>query len=235
MSVMGLFFLLIYSVTGLYLWRQGVLGSDWLKEGDVGYVPEQPDVAPLSPQKVGLLVFLATVGCIFSLLIASFFMRQASPDWQLPTMPTILWLNYFILLASSFSIQIAHHMALIGRHPESKIWLLVAFATSFLFLFGQLVAGKDLIDQGVYAYGNPAASFFYLFTTLHGLHLMGGLIALFRTIKKIYRNSSDKLIIGSIELCAIYWHFLFFIWTLLFILLLGKGNELGVLCRRILA
>lgn len=235
MSFMGVFFLFIYSVMGLYLWQQGILRSDWLKEGDVAYASSGSDFPSLSPQKVGLFVFLSTAGCVFSLLIAAYFMRQGSPDWQLPEMPSILWLNYFLLVVSSCSIQAAYYSALKNHDIQLKNWLLVTGASSLLFLMGQLVAANELQNLGVYTYGNPAASFFYLFTTLHALHLVGGLVALFRTIRKSYRQALGNLIAPSVELCAIYWHFLLFIWTLLFMLLLGKGDALGVICRRVLA
>ena len=232
---MGVFFLFIYSVMGLYLWQQGILRSDWLKEGDVAYASSGSDFPSLSPQKVGLLVFLSTAGCVFSLLIAAYFMRQGSPDWQLPEMPGILWLNYFLLVVSSCSIQAAYYSALKNHDIQLKNWLLVTGASSLFFLIGQMAAANELQHLGVYTYGNPAASFFYLFTTLHALHLIGGLVALFRTIRKSYQQNVGRLIVPSVELCAIYWHFLLFVWTLLFILLLGKGDALGAICRRVLA
>ena len=235
MSVMGVFFLFIYTVMGTYLWQQGVLRSDWLKEGDVAYAPTGSQHPSLSPQKVGLLVFLATAGCVFSLLIASYFMRQASDDWQLPSMPHILWLNYLLLVGASCSIQAAYFSAANNLQRQLKIWLFATLATSLLFLLGQLVAALDFENMGVYTYGNPAASFFFLFTSLHALHLIGGLVALFRTIKKLYQPSSERNMRASVELCAIYWHFLLFVWTLLFILLLGKADGFGAICRRILA
>ena len=235
MSIMGVFFLFIYSVMGLYLWQQGILRSDWLKEGEIAFAPSSSNFPSLTPQKVGLLVFLSTAGCVFSLLIAAYFMRQGSPDWQLPEMPSILWFNYFLLVVSSCSIQAAYYSALKSRDTQLKSWLLVTGASSLLFLIGQMAAAYELQRLGVYTYGNPAASFFYLFTTLHACHLIGGLVALFRTIRKSNQQALGKLIAPSVELCAIYWHFLLFIWTLLFLLLLGKGDALGVICRRVLA
>lgn len=235
MSVMGIFFLLIYSVMGVYLWQQGVLRSDWLREGEIGYAPAGAALNPLTPQKVGLLVFLATVGCVFSLLIAAYFMRQGSPDWQMPNLPNILWINYFVIVIASCSIQLAYHYANTNNETYSTRWLYVTGILSLLFLLGQFVAAMQFANGGVYTYGNPAASFFYLLTAMHALHLMGGFIALVRTINKTQRSNSSQAIASSIDLCAIYWHYMLFIWTLLFLLLLGKGDQLGIICRRILA
>ena len=47
-----------------------------------------------------------------------------------------------------------------------------------LFLAGQLIAWRQLAAQGVFLVTNPSSSFFYLLTALHGLHLLGGIMAL---------------------------------------------------------
>ena len=69
---------------------------------------------------------------------------------------------------------------------------------------------------------NPANAYFYLFTTLHGLHLMGGLIYWNMTLKKVLkpREVMVEKTQQAVELCAIYWHFLFIVWLVLFGLML---------------
>ena len=80
----------------------------------------------------------------------------------------------------------------------------------------------QLINLGYYVSNNPANAYFYVFTTLHGLHLLGGLIYWIMTIKKIWTPS--EIIVANakhtVELCAIYWHFLFVVWVVLFGLML---------------
>ncbi len=69
MSVMGLFFVLIASVAVWWLARQGVLRSPWLEEGEIADFPGA-ELLPRPPAaKVGLGVFLAVAGCLFSLLM----------------------------------------------------------------------------------------------------------------------------------------------------------------------
>ena len=77
------------------------------------------------------------------------------------------------------------------------------------------------MSSGYYATTNVANAFFYLFTTLHGLHLIGGLYFWGRTTSKfLSKNSKAEDIKHSIELCAIYWHFLLVVWLVLFGLML---------------
>ena len=74
---------------------------------------------------------------------------------------------------------------------------------------------------GYFVSTNPSYAFFYLLTALHILHLLGGLIAWFVVTYKSFvpkREASNFAL--SVNLCAIYWHFLLIVWTLLFVMLL---------------
>jgi cytochrome c oxidase subunit 3 len=97
---------------------------------------------------------------------------------------------------------------------------MVGFLT-FAFLLGQSIVWYQLLKLGYFASTNVANAFFYLLTTIHGLHLLGGLIfwglATSKLLKGNYKISNMQ---RTIELCAIYWHFLFFVWLILFGLML---------------
>lgn len=235
MSVMGLFFIFIASVAVGYLWREGVLQSPWLEEGEVAQYPQVRGLPPPSAAKVGLAVFLAVAGCLFSLLTAAYFMRMDAPDWQAPPPPAILWFNTAVLIASSVALQTAHAAAERGDVELARSRLLAAAAAALAFLLGQIWAWRELAAEGYYASGNPANSFFYLLTAIHALHLVGGLAALSRTAGKAWGAADRKTLAASVELCAIYWHFLLFVWLLLFAMLAGWADSVGVICRRLLS
>jgi cytochrome c oxidase subunit 3 len=81
---------------------------------------------------------------------------------------------------------------------------------------------------------NPANSFFYMITAAHGLHLMGGLVALERTTAKVWRGAEMAQVRLSVELCTIYWHFLLLVWLVLLGLLTGWTDDFVDICRRLL-
>jgi cytochrome c oxidase subunit 3 len=234
MSVMGLFFTFIASVAATWLWRQGVMQSPWLEEGEVANYSGPAPSRPLAA-KVGLGVFLAVAGCLFSLMTAAYFTRMDSPDWQSPPMPGILWLNTLALFTSSVAIQMAQFAAVRSLHERLKAWLAAGAILAAAFLFGQFWAWRELAAAGVYASDNPANAFFYLLTGVHALHLVGGLVALARTTAKAWEDRLNASLTTSVELCAIYWHFLLFVWLLLFAMLTGQANVLGAICRRVLS
>ena len=238
MSVMGLFFLFIASGVFFWLAREGVMSSDWLEEGETVGAAKSFRGARLAPPpaaKVGLAVFLAVALCVFSLLTAAYFMRMDTPDWQNPPLPRILWLNTAFLVASSVLLQWAYLAAACDETARTRALLKLGAATSACFLLGQLWAWRELIDDGYYVASNAANAFFYLLTAIHGLHLVGGLVALARTIDKAWRPVDRAALRSSVELCAIYWHFLLAVWLVMFAMLAGEMNGFGALCRRVLS
>jgi cytochrome c oxidase subunit 3 len=235
MSVMGLFFILIASIALWWLVKQGVLRSSFAEEGEIADFAGA-ELLPRPPAaKVGLGLFLAVAGCLFSLLCAAFFMRMDAPDWVSPPLPKILWFNTAVLIASGVALHFAQRAAHERETERLQSFLLVGGGCALLFLFGQLWAWRELAAEGLYASSNPANAFFYLLTGIHALHLIGGLVALGRTARAAWSGQDDAGLATSVELCAIYWHFLLFIWLLLFAMLAGWGDNFGVICRRLLS
>lgn len=236
MSVLGLFFILIFSLALLWLARQGVMESPWLEEGEVAHYRSAAGNEPPPAAKVGLAIFLAVAGCLFSLLAAAFFMRGDAPDWQMPPIPGVLWFNTFLLAASSVALQVALVAARRAEAERVKTALLIGATTAALFLIGQIWAWRELLDLKFFASSNAANAFFYLLTGAHALHLIGGLVALARTTDRVRGAARiTKGLTTSVELCAIYWHFLLFVWLLMFAMLIGWADGFGVICRRLLS
>jgi len=169
---------------------------------------------------LGLRVFLAVVTVLFSLLVVAYAERMEVADWRPLPEPWLLWLNTAVLILSSVALQWARVSARLGQIDGVRDGLLVGGVCAFAFLAGQLLAWQLLADQGYFAATNPAIAFFYLITALHGLHLLGGLVAWGRTTAKVWRGFEVAQVRLSVELCAVYWHFLLLVWLILFGLLL---------------
>ena len=63
---------------------------------------------------------------------------------------------------------------------------------------------------------NPANDFFYLFTGVHVVHLLGGLWVWSKTMLTLTRAEDSSEARLNIELCTTYWHFLLVVWLVLF-------------------
>jgi cytochrome c oxidase subunit 3 len=172
-------------------------------------------------EKVGLWVFLSAITVLFTLLIISYGGRMTlGTDWRPLPDPWLLWPNTALLVLSSVFLQRARVSARRGQMDGVRTRLLAAGGFSFAFLAGQLFASYELIGLGYFASTNPANAFFYLLTGMHAVHLIGGLVAWARTNAKVRRGVEARQVALSIELCAIYWHFLLLVWLILFSLML---------------
>jgi cytochrome c oxidase subunit III len=178
---------------------------------------------------LGLRTFLVVVTVLFTLLILAYGTRMEFEDWR-PTPPLqLLWVNTAMLVLSSLAMQWAEVSARRGAIDGVRIGLLAGGAFAIAFLGGQILAWRQLNMLAAFDITNPAIAFFFLITALHGLHLMGGLVAWGRTTAKVWRGSDAVHMLLSVELCTVYWHFLLLVWLVLFGLLFSGNDNLGVL------
>ena len=175
----------------------------------------------LSKYKLGLRTIMVVSTILFSLFIVAYSDRMLVHDWRSMPEPWVLWLNTVILILSSIVFHFTKIASDKNQINKVKNGLYLSGFLAYFFLFGQLIAWYQLMNLGFYATSNVANAFFYLFTALHGLHLIGGLYFWTRTTSDFKR---DKYRISNmqhkIELCAIYWHFLLIVWLVLFGLML---------------
>jgi len=176
----------------------------------------------ISKGKLGLRYLMIISTIFFCLFIVTYSDRLVYQDWKSMPEPLLLWLNTLLLVITSvvfISAQIASNK---NNFEIVKNRLIAIGLLSILFLLGQLLVWQQMVDQGYYVSSNPANAYFYVFTALHGLHLLGGLVYWLMTIKKVW-NPKDIIIMKTkhtVELCAIYWHFLLAVWVVLFGLML---------------
>src|SRR5262249_9184779 len=204
MTVIVVFLLVIFGIAGWWLSQQRLMSKPWLEEGSVAAFPGT-ESGSMPPAKVGLGVFLAVVGALFALFGRAYFMRMGVTDWRALPVPALLWLNTGVLALSSVAIQSALIAARRGQFDMVRLGLVTAGITAIAFLAGQLLAWRELEAEGYLLADNPANSFFYVLTALHGLHIIGGLIGL--AVVSVHAWMPDwpreRLKLG-VELCAMY-------------------------------
>ena len=233
MSVILVFLLVIFGIAGWWLSHQRLMSKPWLEYGPLTALPDT-DVTRMPTAKIGLGVFLAVVGCLFALFASAYFMRMALTDWQALPLPRLLWFNTGVLVLSSVALHLAVVAVRKNQMDTTRLALATGGLTALAFLGGQLMAWRDLSASGYFLTANPANSFFYLLTGLHGLHIIGGLVALGGTTVKAWTDAPRDRLRLSVDLCAMYWHFLLFIWLAIFVLLAGWAADFIDICRQLL-
>ncbi len=217
----ALLFLAIIMATVIgWLLRQTLNTQPWNANDPLENQPDR-GVINLDSAKIGLLSFIAVVTSLFALFLSAYLMRMKLGDWRPLDEPNLLWLNTAVLVLASVAFQLTRGAAKRGQPLTVKVGLLVGGACTILFLLGQLVAWWQLNASGFFLTENPANSFFYLLTALHGLHLLGGMWVWGRTTLRLLTGADAESVRLSVELCTVYWHYLLLVWIGLFALLLA--------------
>jgi cytochrome c oxidase subunit 3 len=233
MNIMFLFLAVLAVIVAWWLSQQRITAKPWLEAGPIG----DTGASSVPASKIGLGVFLAVVGSLFALLISAYSMRMEMGEWRPAPVPKLLWLNTSALILSSGTLQWAQIAVNRGKMDATRTGLLAGGVFALAFLGGQLLAWRQLDAAGYYLTANPAAAFFYLITGVHGLHLLGGLVALGRTMDKAWRGVAVGELRLSVELCTVYWHFLLLVWIVFFSLLLitdpieSDSGLVSLICR----
>ena len=192
----------------------------------------QKTMAPPSAARTGVWVAIAAITMSFAAYSSAMVIRQGPvPEWQHFRLPSILYLNTFVLVISSVTLELARRRVggpfdSLGRVDLSRAdtvrrriaWLYVTLALGLLFLGGQYLAWRQLSAQGVFLATSPSSSFFYVLTAVHALHLLGGLGALTYALRSL-RSDDGPRPVNVLGAAALYWHFMAVLWVYLFVIL----------------
>jgi cytochrome c oxidase subunit III len=182
-------------------------------------------VAADGASRSGVWVAIFAITMSFMAFTSALFVREGTAvDWTHLTLPPILYVNTVVLLLGSLTLVMASRIVnaqvlLDSREVKTVMgWLLATLALGALFIVGQYIAWTQLAAQGLYLATNANSSFFYVFTGMHILHLLGGIAALVYLVGQLV-GSHTTFRRTSFHNTAIYWHFMGVLWVyLLFVL-----------------
>jgi cytochrome c oxidase subunit 3 len=196
--------------------------------------------------RLAMAIGLTAVFMLFISFSTAFVVRQAMGRWDIRTqtyisdwkhisLPYALFaVNTLVLLLSSVTLEMSRRrtfreaalapaMAIpgIAVHRESGVpWLELTVFLGFGFLFGQLLAWRDLAKHGLYLSNSPISSFAYMITGMHALHLAGGLVALLYAATALrWRTQALERRRVVVDITAWYWHFMTVLWVMILALL----------------
>jgi cytochrome c oxidase subunit III len=186
-----------------------------------GDLPVALDYSP-PPSSTGIWVVLFAITMMFAAFSSALFVRKGSSlDWRTFTLPSILYFNTLLLLASSVTLEVSRRrvaafMGGRGSQVESPArWLYITLFLGLLFVAGQYVAWSQLSAEGLYLATNPSSSFFYVLTATHALHVLGGLGGLVYVIRWLRKSALRR---STLDATACYWHFMGVLWLYLLFL-----------------
>ena len=193
----------------------GIANRDWEGPGGPGGGAEG---ASDRRYKTGMLAALAGILMLFTAFTSAYIVRKGlSNDWIPTSLPSLIWFNSLLLLASSLTLERARHV--LSDNSRFSRWWLLTTVLGAAFLVGQVVVWRQLIGDGVYISSNPSSSFFYVLTGAHGVHLSGGVFALGFLLFRNWKNPFGSVNRTPIDVMAMYWHFMDGLWIYLMLLL----------------
>jgi cytochrome c oxidase subunit 3 len=174
-------------------------------------------------QSTGIWIGLAAITMMFAALTSAMVVRQGSAsDWRHFSFPVILYLNTAVIAASSVTMQISKRRFAVlvsgvnCDHRPSQTALYGTLILGCTFVIGQYTAWQQLRSDGLYLAFTPSSSFFYVFTVLHALHVIGGLFGLVYVVSKLRRGG---LSVSALSAASQYWHFMAVLWIYLLVVL----------------
>jgi cytochrome c oxidase subunit III len=178
------------------------------------------------PASTAIWVVLFAITMMFAAFTSALIVRKGSSlDWQTFTLPSVLYLNTLLLLASSVTLEVSRRrvaafMGGLKSQLESPArWLYITLFLGLLFVAGQYIAWSQLRTQGLYLATNPSSSFFYVLTATHALHVLGGVGGLIYVIRKLSKSALRR---NAMNAAVHYWHFMDVLWLYLLCLLWMK-------------
>lgn len=186
---------------------------------NVALVEEPEETLSINPKKFILWLFVVSIIMLFAAMTSAYLVRRAEGNWLEYDVPPIFMYSSLVLAASSLTMHWAYLSAKKDNFNRLRTAITLTFALGVIFLYMQFQGWVALVNQKVFFVGNPAGSFMYVFTGLHGFHLISGLIVLVFALVAAFRLRIHAKSLNQIEIAAAYWHFLDILWLYLFFFL----------------
>src|SRR5271168_4756778 len=161
---------------------------------------------------------------------------QIINDWKHIAIPPILWLNTLLLAASSFTLENARRRLFhesdvmrewLGLEPATRRaslpWLGISIVLGLGFFAGQWAAWNQLQTEGIFVSTNPSATFFYILTIGHALHLFGGMLGLIWCAVSSAVGARLPVRQVMVDATTWYWHAMGVLWIYVFAVMLILG------------
>tara|TARA_B110000902_G_scaffold183785_1_gene208054 strand:- start:146 stop:826 length:681 start_codon:yes stop_codon:yes gene_type:complete len=192
----------------------------------------------ISNQTSAVIVIFGVSTVLFSLIITGYlYSIPTTQDTQYLLKPNLLWVNTLILLSVTYFFNKITKDLKKNIYEKIKKNLLIVGFLSYVFLFGQIFFWFQLMKDGNYVSTNNYFSSFYIFTALHGLHLLGGLFFWGKVFSKISKLEQKEITSHkkSIEALSLYWIFLLIVWATFFLIMYVFNDTVIAWCRALLS
>ncbi len=173
--------------------------------------------------KLILLFGMLSMFMMFAGLTSAYLVSASRKDWvHTMVLPSAFTISTIIIILSSITIHLAKLAIKKDDRKNTTLLLLGTLVLGISFVFFQFKGFSQVVEMGYYftgAQSNVTSSFLYMLVILHMAHLFGGIISLLIVIYNHFKQKYNSTQTTGIELGAMFWHFLDFLWVYLFLFL----------------
>lgn len=174
----------------------------------------------IHPHKFTLWVGMGSIIMMFAGLTSAYIVKSNQPKWLTFEMPVVFWYSTAVILLSSVTMQMALGDFKNRGMSRYRKLITATLLLGGLFIVLQIVGFSQLWQSGVTLTGSGAAPFMYVIFGLHGLHVLGGVVALLVIFLQAFSSRRRNYNSVPVEVISTYWHFVDILWIYLFIFFL---------------
>ncbi|GAA4325035.1 cytochrome c oxidase subunit 3 [Mucilaginibacter gynuensis] len=189
-------------------------------------IQQEKDKLDLTPKKFNMWIFIFTSFMFFAALTSGFIVYSGGKGHALNlTLPSVFLYSTITIAVSSITMFLSSRAAKTLQFGQQRMFLWLTILLGIAFFAIQIYGWGILIDKQIYFINpNASVSFVYVFTAMHLIHILAGLLLLVNTLVKSYRNTAQVKNLYNMEMSAIFWHFVDIIWIYLYVFLLLNQN-----------
>lgn len=174
----------------------------------------------IHPHKFTLWVAIGSILMMFAGLTSAYIVKRSQASWLMIEIPMMFWYSTATILASSVTVQLALKALKKREMINYRRLLAVTAVLGVLFIVLQIAGFRQFAAQDIRLVGagsNASYSFLLAISGLHGLHVLGGVVALVVIAIRALNSSTRSYSSVPLEIAATYWHFVDALWIYLFI------------------
>ena len=192
----------------------------------------------LSNQMSAVIIIFGVSTAIFSLIFTAYlYSIPPEQDTTLILKNKLLWFNTLVLIFVTYFFNKISKDLKNNYTNKIKNNMIAVGVLSYLFLFLQVIFWYQLMTEGHFVTTNTYFSSYYVFTALHGLHLLGGLFFWGKISSRIFVLKKEDYVNESTNLQAlsIYWLFLFIVWLVFFAIMFIYNDSVIAWCKELIS
>lgn len=174
----------------------------------------------IHPHQFLLWVAIGSITMMFAGFTSAYIVKSNQAGWVPVQLPKIFYLSTVLILLSSGTIYLAQRMFKQREMAKYRLLITTTALIGIAFVVTQFLGFSELWAQNITFKESVAGSFFYVIAGVHGLHVAGGVVALFVMFFRAFSTSTRYYSSTPVDVVSIYWHFVDILWIYLFVFFL---------------